>query len=163
MAGPRRSPSCLEFATEASGLWVLPDHLSSGELSESAAEGLTSVLQAEKQPGCECDPGKEEDPDAAGEEVVLIENLRQRAMLERQTHEKLEGHRETQPDEPDEKGLVARCWGPDVHDQPDEKPHEQRADEGRELMSAKLRHILREDQLARVPGTGVNPWASAPA
>jgi hypothetical protein len=85
--------------------------------------------------------------DAAGEEVVLVENLHQRAMLEHQAHEELEGHHETKPDEPNEKGLGAR----DVHEQPDEKPHEHRADEGRELMGARLLHDLREDRLPENP------------
>ena len=69
--------------------------------------GLTNVLQAEEKPRCECDPDEEKNPNAASEEVVLVQNLRQRAMLERQAHEEFEGHRETEPDEANEKGLVA--------------------------------------------------------
>jgi hypothetical protein len=39
--------------------------------------------------------------------------------------------------------------GPRANDEPDEKPDKYRADERRELMSAKLRHNLRERRLAQ--------------
>jgi hypothetical protein len=56
-------------------------------------------------------PNEEQDPHATSEEVVVLKDLRQRSVRKHQPHEELEGDREKQPNEPDQKCLAARRWG----------------------------------------------------
>lgn len=94
-------------------------------------------------------PDKKERPDTASGKVVVAKHLSKRTPLEKKAHEELERDCQAHPDNSDRYGLAAGRWRPRIDNEPDEDPHRYRADEGRELVSAKLWHDLPERKLAK--------------